>query len=329
MRALVTDKRSILPIQYLRAVAALMVVAHHAEFMVFNSNTTIQFGASGVDIFFVISGFIMAYSTRDFNSAFGKIEQATTFLKKRFIRIAPLYWIASLWTIKMDIVRGQLSWNLALDFLFYPRLHSNGNIWPQLIVGWTINYEVFFYIIFGIGMLWGARRYFFIFSAMIFLVILGLFLAPTSPAFVFYSSQLQLEFILGIIIYFIHSKYSIQNNYYATAGIVAATFLMAWGAHSEQKIIINGISAGLLVWSCLTINSNREFKLPMFLGTASYSIYLFHLGVFSLISKIPHTLFFETGYFAVLILTAVGAGVGSILYLVIEKPMLKKLTAGQ
>ena len=141
----------LLSIQYLRAVAALMVVFHHiinAKPWLFNPLENYPSLATGVDIFFVISGFIMYVAARN--------EAPLEFLKKRIIRIVPLYWVA---TLAFVIVKTKLhifsltpeDWlHIAKSLAFIPHHDPTnpGKIWPYLIQGWTLNYEMFFYLIF-------------------------------------------------------------------------------------------------------------------------------------------------------------------------------------
>src|SRR6516162_6435510 len=91
-------------IQYLRAVAALMVVAHHARHYFPQGDQWSTFGSRGVDIFFVISGFVMAHSTQGYRADANRRFQSERFLAKRFIRVVPLYWLALLWTSKRHLV---------------------------------------------------------------------------------------------------------------------------------------------------------------------------------------------------------------------------------
>ena len=117
-------------LQYLRAVAALMVVFHHARWLfpadcILNTAAWSEFGSRGVDIFFVISGFVMAYSTRSFDPAGSRPAQAADFLVKRLIRVVPLYWVATLWTARRIIWHGNVDLDLVKDFLFLPRFHEH------------------------------------------------------------------------------------------------------------------------------------------------------------------------------------------------------------
>ena len=105
----VINKPTIDGIQYLRAVAALMVVMFHSRLTTFGSDTWPTFGHSGVDIFFVISGFVMAYATKDINPNLNfnnRLSNTYEFLRKRFIRIFPLYFLGLIWVSRRDVFKA-------------------------------------------------------------------------------------------------------------------------------------------------------------------------------------------------------------------------------
>ena len=164
--------QSIEGLQYLRGIAALMVVFYHSRSYFGDVPDWTRIGSRGVDIFFVISGFIMAYATRHLADDVTAIKASLIFLSKRFIRVVPLYWVALLWAssvywINWVSTSGSLEElylnispeliSIAKDFLFIPHLSidedEQGEIFPVLIQGWTLNYEMFFYFIFAIAML--------------------------------------------------------------------------------------------------------------------------------------------------------------------------------
>jgi exopolysaccharide production protein ExoZ len=151
-------------IQYLRAVAALLVVFHHAlnQFPEIATRIPIDTGASGVDVFFVISGFVMTYTTRT------NEYRPAGFLLRRAVRIIPLYWsmtlfVAALLLVAPTFVRhSKFSFeDLFLSLLFIP--HANAgepdSLSPMVKLGWTLNYEAFFYVVFAaVIALSGLRR---------------------------------------------------------------------------------------------------------------------------------------------------------------------------
>src|SRR5688572_9349206 len=110
-------------------------------------------GAAGVDLFFVISGFVMVYSSE---SLFGRREGPLRFLLRRLARIAPLYWAVTIAIIlyiyaahgsKLFEIYSPAS--LIASFLFYPYPRLDGLAFPVHLLGWTLNYEMFFYAVFA------------------------------------------------------------------------------------------------------------------------------------------------------------------------------------
>ena len=143
-------------IQTLRAIAALSVVAVHIppDIRARGYGEVFDFpqGAFGVDLFFVISGFVMAYSSRHL---FAREHAPCEFILRRCARIVPTYWLVTTFVLYLSIkARTDLSWqHTAASYLFipYPR-PSDGAMLPLLLLGWTLNYEIFFYGVFAVGL---------------------------------------------------------------------------------------------------------------------------------------------------------------------------------
>ena len=317
-------------IQYLRAIAAIMVVFHHASLMVFGSNDGTQFGTAGVDIFFIISGFIMAYSTKGFVVGNDQLQQALHFFRRRVVRVVPLYWIALLWTTKAMFINNEVDLNILSDFLFFPRFyfHSHGAIWPELVVGWTLNYEMFFYLIFAISMLFGVWRYRVFSLVFLILILLGMLTKPTSAAIIFYTSSILLEFMLGVGVYFLSLKKAPNQNVVIIA-LLLAIFILVLDNGSIPRAVADGFPAAVIVYSTLILFNKTSFSLLNTLGDASYSIYLFHLGVFSLVGHMLRTLEWDIQVLPTVItlflLVGLGVLTGLILNKVLEKPLLRYL----
>ena len=152
-------------IQILRAAAAMGVVfAHLTESYraVFNAKDAVwdfYYGNFGVDLFFVISGFVMVYASE---ALFGQPGASRKFVIRRLIRIVPLYWIATsyaLWGL-LNVTGLNLpaaTWKSIFgSYFFLPFPFPTGG--PLLIVGWTLNYEMFFYLIFAIAVFFDRIR---------------------------------------------------------------------------------------------------------------------------------------------------------------------------
>ena len=175
-------------IQVLRAVAALSVLLYHAG--LFN------IGYGGVDVFFVISGFIMG--------TIGVREAPNEFFGKRLIRIVPLYWAVTIAMCLLSLLPGafqQFTFDLprlVKSLLFIPHVDvPTGRVWPLLVPGWTLNYEMFFYAVFAIGLALG-RPVMLSVTLMIALVATGLLVAPTNSIWATYTNPMLLEFVSGV-----------------------------------------------------------------------------------------------------------------------------------
>ena len=317
--------KTIIGIQYLRAIAVILVVFTHASVMV-NLSLVGATGEEGVDIFFVISGFIMAYSTRRVVESKNKIKETQKFLVRRFIRVVPLYWIALLWAAKLELVKNGLTLNLIQDFLFLTRLHSTGEIWPVLIVGWTLNYEIFFYIVFGLCFVFGYWRYLSLILIFSLLVLMGHIDDSNSVIKQFYTSSIILEFVLGIGVYYLSNKLLLSKTN-ATILILCAIIILFKDNSGLTRAIADGLPASMIVYSAIILFKDSSFSILNKLGEASYSIYLFHLGIFSLLGHFLVAFKFDITQYPylvlVLILTALGCGL--IIYNYLEKPLLQFL----
>jgi exopolysaccharide production protein ExoZ len=167
-------------IQCLRGVAALLVVFFHAQTaaslrlagtsLLHGFQSPAQVGSIGVDIFFVISGFIMVYILKP-------DSKPLAFWLQRFTRIAPLYWAATAFAVFLGYVAprygfGTPSWDYTLkSVLFFP---TGSDMWAHPVVqpGWTLVYEFLFYTILSLCLLLG-RRPFFAATIVIVLILSG------------------------------------------------------------------------------------------------------------------------------------------------------------
>jgi exopolysaccharide production protein ExoZ len=325
--------REIDGIQYLRAVAALMVVAHHARHYFPQGDLWSNLGSRGVDIFFVISGFIMAHSTRGYRADGDRAAQALEFLLKRVIRVVPLYWLALLWTGKSSLFSGaQPPLDVLRDFLFVPHFHRvyTGSIFPYLVPGWTINYEMFFYAIFALSLLLGGRRFRFVAIVLLALVGLGFLDWKSAPA-IFYTSSVLLEFLLGVVVYFLtRSSGRVLSRSMLGAILATAVVLLSFDNGDAVRGFADGPFAAVIVWVAVQWPWKARIHWLRSLGDASYSIYLFHLASFWVAGSLLHRagLVAPTplGIVVALVVhmaTAIAAGL--LVHRFVERPLLRFL----
>lgn len=276
-------------IQYLRGAAAIAVVLFHAA-----ERTGYHFaiGAAGVDVFFVISGFIMWVVT------FRREPTPLQFMRARIRRIVPLYWLATAVMVAGGL--GGLFPNLVLtldhvlaSLLFIPaRSPSNGEIWPVLVQGWTLNYEMFFYLIFGSSLYLTRRwRLPLISTLLILLVVYGAVSDIDSVALFTFTRPIILEFLAGIVIGEFWIKGKLPSAALGSA-MVAATlggFAYLQVARMPFDALLCGpLAAGLVVGVLAIEREWKPRKIPVLalLGDASYSIYLWHSFAIAVIAKV-------------------------------------------
>ncbi len=305
----------------------------------------------GVDLFFIISGFIMI--TTQYEN-FGNWKNILIFLKKRVIRIVPLYWILSSLALFLLTFfpylfsfgqKPQLLWALS-SFLFLPATSSAGDVFsPILGLGWTLNYEMYFYIIFGLILI--MPRYlaisfitlFFLASAM-----LSTFFEFSSPFLIQSTSWILLEFILGIFLGLLYKKNVKLPKLIGLSLIVLGSILIIITPLFLPDITsFKNLEYGLhtfrfLFWgipSAITI-SGFIFSFPYFLagtwleklGNASYSLYLiqaFSLPATGLLLKKYMHMNLDSNVF-ISLLTLCTLCLGYTLYIYLEKPLTSYLT---
>lgn len=194
-------------IQYLRGIAALMVVWFHATTQIEGTTQfvgTAQWGSFGVDLFFAISGFIMLVTTWD--KPIGPAE----FIQNRLQRIVPLYWLATslmvIAAIAAPAAFKSLQWDWeavikSLLFVPYYSLSFPNEVWPVLVPGWSLNYEMFFYALFALALLVARNwRVPVMVAALALLVVGGLIGHPRGALLVTYTNPRLLEFAVGMIL---------------------------------------------------------------------------------------------------------------------------------
>lgn len=257
-----------------------MVVAHHARgYFGAEAADWTSFGARGVDIFFVISGFIMAYVTASFDPDQPRAPQVREFLTKRAIRIIPLYWLATAVFSRYLISAGNVDADLLKDFLFIPHFGRDlQDISPRLTPGWTINYEIFFYLVFGLSLFAGRLRYVVLFTTLTGLMAAGMLVDFQSAIGRFYTNPILAEFLTGILLYFIvRDERSAAGPTRCIAAIGTGALVLYLSSGTIDLMLLNGPAAALVLWGALHLFRDSHYRWATLIGDASYSIYLFHV----------------------------------------------------
>jgi exopolysaccharide production protein ExoZ len=281
-----TPERHVTAIQMLRAIAATMVVFVHIDSELLRLRLPTlgtDWMARGVDIFFVISGFIMWTSVERRGGM-----SAGTFIKNRLIRIVPLYWTATAIVLAVALVAPHLlnravlrSGHVLSSFLFLPARHPvfADAFWPLLIPGWSLNYEMLFYAIFALALALGSnspsRRLLVITVAFGMILSLASMTKNVIDVMHFYANPMMLEFLAGIALAIVCRSSLVRANYLYLAAIALGFLLLApatpLGLHISNALL----GATLIVAGAVFLPQLRENALSR-LGDASYSLYLTH-----------------------------------------------------
>jgi len=332
-------------LQYLRGIAAMLVVYYHAVLQVRSAFADAprplpMFGRCGVDLFFVISGFVMWRSTAYRDMGVG------AFYRRRIVRIVPLYWAVTLAACVIalaipDLLRStkfELPHAIA-SFLFFPwpnpglAVGGPEKISPIVIPGWTLNYEMFFYVLFGLSLLVReAWRPYAIAALIGTFLIAGAMLGGANLALHFYGSTLLLEFLAGVVIaaYLTCPGRSIGHAIpvFLLVVLFPLLFWLDWIGLGGSRALQLGVPAALIIWCAVTLDQPSARGSPWLeeLGDASYSIYLTHVFVIAalrVIAKIAGVTMHETLSVMIFVLCALAASAvgGVIIYRRVERPL--------
>lgn len=276
-------------LQYLRAVAALMVVYFHAILQIAKVNPSIDassflYGETGVDIFFVLSGFVMWLTTS------GRQTTPIDFARKRIRRIVPLYWLATLFSAVVALVAPSILKSTVFDLphllaslLFLPWANpaDPATITPVVVPGWTLNYEMFFYLVFALLLPIREDYRLPALFATLATILIACHLLPETTATTFYGEPIILEFLAGAVLGWLYGQKILLPQRWAFALLLVAfvfLFINEDLVGPENRYYAWGIPAIFIVYSAISIDFS---KLPVvgwlnYLGDASYAIYITH-----------------------------------------------------
>lgn len=323
-------------VQYLRGVAAMMVVAHHAlqaRAGFFNPlPNEVNFGRPGVLIFFVISGFIMMHACKN--------ESTAAFAWRRIIRVVPLYWLLTLVffaiIFRNDLIAGvplRRIDELVQSLLFIPHWHSGvtTQIWPILIPGWTLNYEMFFFVIFAIGIATGHPASVSI-GLLIGLVLLGWLVPINNPIWITWTNKFLLFFVAGIGLALLWKGRTFSKLIWMLPVGFALVFITALNLLPQPWVFPAFFVAAVMTLTgtlaCQARFQHYSAPLLALIGDASYSIYLSHTIVMVILYKFLRLIplegwaqFFVTLVLSVTICAIIGIGI----YRMVEQPIIRMM----
>ena len=340
-------------LQALRAIAASLVVIDHGFSDLANRGVSASaylpagylLGHLGVTAFFVLSGLIMMRQSADL---FGTPRGPFVFAYRRLVRIVPMYWIATLCYFFSTIRRNLLHpiKELLLSLFFLPNfIHPVNRLEPVLGQGWTLNYEMFFYLLFALSLFLPRRK------GILFLLIAPEVLAAIGHSYAFpiagmsssllnfYTDQLIVLFARGVLIgaWETESRSTFRlklpfSPAYLLLLPAALLLAMPYRLGRFQSWEFLSLTSILVVLCCTLVDNGTPGPIlrgMVLLGDASYSTYLFHLFAYPvavpLALRISHNLHpTPIGIMAIIAASVIVANLmGLLIHLVIERPIAR------
>jgi exopolysaccharide production protein ExoZ len=319
-------------VQALRAVAALAVVYGHAvscyaTYAGMSLPITGLAGSAGVDLFFVISGFIMAFTTHLYTN--GQAD-AASFVRRRVIRVVPLYWLYTTLFLALYWVTPSSFRTFTTDlphilgsYLFVPYPRPDGLVdAPVVFVGWTLNLEMVFYLVFAAGLCFRSKA--FVVTLLACLGGLGIAFEPQEWWKQWLAHPLYLEFLYGMGVAWAVSRgfATSRRNAWLLIALGFGGFALVYNIGPAVRLAW-GPCAMLIVLGAVAL----EQAVPKFfrlLGDASYSIYLTHIFTLPVVLRILAPAI-DNAYAAIVAGIACAGLLGVLAYVVVEKPMLRHL----
>jgi len=301
----------------------------------------VSLGGFGVDIFFVISGFIISTIT---------FHNPAHFWMKRLIRIVPFYWTATIGIFLLALAipavlhhaKADVPW-LLFSLFFIPHDSPNG-VHPLLGLGWTLNYEMYFYAIFAVALfLWRRRAAYLAAAAVAAVLVATRIVSPSSPAEAFYGDPIVLEFIWGIFVFELFRRASWMTTPSPRgAGYVAVLVILAlalvWLPIQEVTRIdpmrlSAGAAAAIVVAMFLLLEKRygiaAQNRFVLLVGEASYVLYLIHpyvvFGILRLVLGPSQQYPLWSGWLLAAVLLTVATGIAIAIHLWFEVPVMNWL----
>lgn len=331
--------RKFVNVQVLRLVAALLVVGTHATLYTserLRPGDVWHFGEVGVDLFFVISGFVMMTSSwRHLHEpGYGRV-----FLLRRLVRIGPMYWIATTMNLVLLAVLPSLvperpsALRVLLSYLFVSTRSPTGRMEPLHGVGWTLVFEMAFYLVFAVAL--ALRANVLLVCVVVFTACTaGGLLRPdrfTSPAWV-YLDPVVLYFVAGLVI----GRW-VCDRATRPALLWMAYLLVVWTLNALLRsggdafawhLLLRPVLVTVVVVAVVLLEPLTRTRVPaplVLLGDASYSLYLFHPFIGPVVVVVLARLGLGVPWVSVALVLLASVVGSAVLYAVVERPLTRAL----
>ncbi len=321
-------KKKIISLELLRFIAAILVLFHHY--------IGYQHGFIGVNIFFMISGFVIMYSTS---------KHTEFFFIRRLIRIIPIYWILTIFFAIILIIFPKLISKSYFDLIFliksllfipFENLGIGPGIGhsPYIFLGWTLNYEIFFYLFFQI-VIFITHKYRGIILVILFMCIHFLLNEFNFENFILktYASPIIFQFCYGIFVFYLWEFYNRKNKdniiyfYFFIIFLLFTTYEIKQTLELKNVLRLNYSITSLIIILSFVFVLEKKIKSNYFFvfGAISYPIYLIHPYIKIILDKIiilNNSLGLSAYYLLLLIINFITAW---IIYNFYEKKIIRKL----
>ncbi len=329
-------------IEMLRAVAVVLVVLMHATHLMCDIRLyqsypvfgIFNFGHGGVDIFFVLSGFIIFYIH---HKEFGNIEFVLPYLLKRVARIYPAYWIVMAFYFTILIFSPsqdkyeQSGWAVVSSLFIIHQDHQ-----PILGVAWSLEHEMLFYIIFSVLII-NIQIGRVIFGLWAAGIVINIFVLQAHSGIVGFIFRIfNIEFLFGIFVAYAILKWRIWRPGFIT--IIGVVVFFISGICELCGIIIQyeapihltySISSAMMLYGFVGMENMgriRPHEVMIRLGASSYSIYLCHVIVIMLVKKCLikyHDVLIMPRDAAFCVVVVVSISISVVFSICIEQPLLR------
>ncbi len=331
------------PLQVMRGIAAVLILSKHALYEVsqispvdINYNNFAYFSV-GIDMFFILSGFIMLYISRN---NYG-VQAAKDFIIRRVLRIVPTYWFYSFVLLGVAMIMPQVlgtaefvPFHFLKSLFFITYENTAGDLQPFLANGWTLNYEMYFYVIFALCLLIPAKYGLPLMAVYFISSVATDFYGLGGIADQFYARPIVLEFLAGSIIGWLFIKNIRLPAWCFWAGVAFTLGAIITLFFPDQFFALTGLeysrmAVAITSITLLVLPKGAEYvpapKWSIMLGDASYTIYLSHPFAIGAITQAVLLMGWQGSlspwliFWTIFVVSIIG---GLIAYQIIEKPLL-------